>query len=393
MSALRLKARADRRLRAGHVWVYSNEVDISQSPLKNFSPGQLVAVEDARGKPLGLAYVNPNTLICARLLTSDHQARIDAQWFDARLRSALTLRDTLFAKPYYRLVHGEADGLPGLIVDRFAGVLVCQFNTAGMDSLADEVLGSLIRLLQPQAIVLRNDTPARGLEGLVSNVQTVYGVLPETVLLEENGTEFAVPVLEGQKTGWFYDHRINRLAMQSLVADRTVLDVFSYIGGWGIQAATAGAREVTLLDSSAAALQMAMHNAERNGCQQRCAVMQGKALPSLKELHAAGRQFDVVVLDPPAFIKRRKDIAQGEIGYRRVNELALRLLRPGGFLISASCSMHLGTDRLQSIVAACARDRHRELKVLGLGYQGPDHPVHPVIAETAYLKALFCQVI
>lgn len=392
MEVLRLRARCDRRLRAGHLWVYSNEVDVAHSSLKQYAPGQSVVLEDHQGKPLGMGYVNPNTLICARLLSRDYRQAADIGMISKHLRAALELRQALFPQPYYRLVYGESDRLPGLVVDRYGDVLVAQFNTAGMECLREIVLDALMDLLQPCAIVLRNDTPARELEGLPYEIVTALGELPEAVLIEENETRFAVSVMDGQKTGWFYDHRLNRLAMQHMVRGKQVLDVFSYTGGWGVQAAWAGAAEVTMLDSSLPALQLAQENAQRNGCADRCHFIEGKAQQALKGLVDERRLFDLVVLDPPAFIKRRKDITQGEIGYRRVNEQAMKLLRPGGFLISASCSMHLEMERLKAIVAASARQTRREMRIIGQGYQGPDHPLHPAIPETAYLKAVFCQV-
>jgi 23S rRNA (cytosine1962-C5)-methyltransferase len=389
---LRLKPGSDRRLRGGHLWVYSNEVDTGHSPLKQFSAGEVVLLEDSRGKPLATAYVNPNTLICARILNRNYRQALGPRFIRQRLASALALRETLFAEPFYRLVYGDSDGLPGLVVDRYDDVLVAQFNTAGMQAMGDQVLEVLADMFQPRAIVLRNDSAAREPEGLSSHVELVSGSLDEPVLLRENDTDFEVPVLEGQKTGWFYDHRLNRLALQKLVAGRRVLDVFSYIGGWGVQAARAGATEVLMVDSSSSALALALQNAERNGREACCAVREGNAQQVMKELYQEGRRFDAVVLDPPAFIKRRKDARQGLAGYRRINELAMRLVEPGGFLVSASCSMHLPPEGLVDTVRGSARQLQRDVRIFGQGHQAPDHPVHPAITETAYLKALFCQV-
>jgi 23S rRNA (cytosine1962-C5)-methyltransferase len=379
-------------LRGGHSWVYSNEVDNAHRPLKGLTVGDQVLLEDSRGKPLALAYVNPNTLICARIISRDYRQVVDRELIQRRVESALQLRQNLFQHPCYRLIYSESDGLPGLIVDRYDDVLVLQVNTAGMERMLDDVIAALETAIAPRAIVLRNDSPSRALEGLESYVRVAVGELNEPVLITENETEFSIPVLQGQKTGWFYDHRLNRLAMRRLVKDARVLDVCSYIGGWGIQAATAGASEVLMLDSSARALEHARENAERNGVGGRCAILEGKAQQSMRELYQQGRRFDLVVLDPPAFIKRRKDARQGLQGYHRLNELAMRLVEPGGFLISASCSMHLSAESLLDVVRASSRQLQREVRVIGRGYQGPDHPVHPAIAETAYLKTLFCQV-
>ncbi len=349
-------------------------------------------VEDSRGKPLAIAYVNPNTLICARILSRNYRQQADRQFIQQRVESALQLRQSLFPQPFYRLIYGDSDGLPGLVVDRYGAVLVLQLNTAGMERMLDDIIAALQATIEPAAIVLRNDAAMRKLEGLDSYVRLAVGTLDGPVLITENDTEFAVPVLDGQKTGWFYDHRLNRYAMQRLARGARVLDVCSYIGGWGVQAAVAGAREVLMLDSSASALQLALENAERNGCGTSCAVHEGNAQQAMRELYQDGRRFELVVLDPPAFIKRRKDVRQGLQGYHRINELAMRLVEPGGYLVSASCSMHLTEESLMDVVRASGRQLQRDVRVIGRGYQGPDHPVHPAIAETAYLKALFCQV-
>ncbi len=392
LSALRLKPGCDRRLRGGHLWVYSNEVDIAHSPLKSFSPGDQVLLEDSRGKPLAIAYVNPNTLICARILSRTYRQPADRRLIQARIESALQLRQRLFQQPFYRLIYGDSDGLPGLVADRYGSVLVLQVNTAGMERMLDDVIAALEATLKPSAIVLRNDSATRESEGLESQVRLAVGKLPQPVLITENDTEFVIPVLDGQKTGWFYDHRLNRRAMQRLAGGARVLDVCSYIGGWGVQAATAGASEVLMLDSSASALELAVENAQRNGVGACCEVREGNAQQSMRDLYQQGRRFDLVVLDPPAFIKRRKDVRQGLQGYHRINELAMRLVEPGGYLVSASCSLHCTEESLMDIVRASSRQLQRDVRVIGRGYQGPDHPVHPAIAETAYLKTLFCQV-
>lgn len=390
--ALRLKSGCDRRLRGGHLWVYSNEVDIRHSPLKSFTAGQRVLLEDSRGKSIAIAYINPNSLICARILTRNYRQSPGRNFIEQRLRSALALRERLYPQPFYRLIYGESDGLPGLIIDRYGDVLVLQVNTAGMDAMQDDVIAVLEGVLSPTAIVLRNDTAAREVEGMERYVRVAAGSIDQPVLMEENGAAFEVPVLEGQKTGWFYDHRANRQRIQELAQGQRVLDVFSYTGGWGVQAACAGASEVVMVDSSSSALAFAEANAQRNGCADRCSTIEGKAQQVMKDLHQEGRRFDLVVLDPPAFIKRRKDARQGLQGYRRINELAMRLVEPGGFLVTASCSMHLPTEGLMDSVRSAARQLEREVRIIGQGQQAPDHPIHPAIAETAYLKALFGQV-
>ena len=391
LPVLVLKRNEERRLDAGHLWVYSNEVDIRKTPLSGFAPGTLAVIQSAVGKTLGSGYVNPHSLICARLLTRRPRTVIDAAFFERRLRSALQLRDSLFEHPDYRLVYGESDGLPGLVIDRYGDVLVVQITTAGMEAVRELLLEVLNRMLAPTGILLRNDTPVRALEGLSQDPE-VIGVVPETVTLEEGGVQFEVPLAAGQKTGWFYDQRSNRTAMHKYVHNKRVLDVFSYIGAWGLQAAVAGASEVCCVDASPVAASFLEKNAAANGLQDRVRCEIGDAFDVLKAMQASDRKFDVVIVDPPAFIKRRKEIKTGEQGYARLNRLALQVLAPDGILISCSCSMHLAPERLQNILYQAARKQGRQLQILERGFQTMDHPVHPAIAESAYLKAFFCRV-
>ena len=392
LPVLTLKKNEERRLLAGHLWVYSNEVDTRKTALSAFEPGGAVNIQSASGRSLGTGYINPHSLICARLMTRRAGAVFDEDFFAQRLQTALALREAFYRQPYYRLVYGEGDGLPGLIVDRYGEILVMQVTTAGMEHCKAEILGALHRVLDIKGVLLRNDTPVRELEKLDSTVETL-GEVPASVQLEEGGVRFEVSLGEGQKTGWFFDQRGNRLAMHKYVAGRRVLDVFSYIGAWGLQAARAGATEVCCVDASAPARELLQRNAAANGLEARLQVEGGDAFEVIAALQAANRQFDVVMVDPPAFIKRRKDIPGGEGAYHRINRQALQLLAPGGFLISSSCSMHLAAERLQQLLLKAARDSGRRLQVLERGFQGMDHPVHPAIPETAYLKTLFCRVL
>ncbi|WP_318152969.1 class I SAM-dependent rRNA methyltransferase [Halomonas sp. GD1P12] len=389
---LRLNKNADRRLKAGHLWIYSNEVDTKETPLKEFGAGEAALIEASNGKAIGVAYVNPHSLICARIMSRDPEMRLDRSLFVHRFNQALALRERMFAQPFYRLIHGEGDLLPGLIIDRFGDVLVVQLNTAGMQALANEIVDALEKVVKPEVIVFRNDTGGRRQEGLEAQVEVVKGVLPDEVVIEENGVRFVVPVLNGQKTGWFFDHRVNRAWLNGQVAGKRVLDVFSYVGGWGVQAAASGASEVLCVDSSGAALEQVARNAELNGVHEQVAVGEGDAFEALAALKADGEQFDVVILDPPAFIKKRKDIPNGERAYARLNREAMRLLGRDGLLLSASCSMHLAHDRLVDVVRGAVRHQDRHGQVIFQGHQGPDHPVHPAIPETAYLKALGVRV-
>jgi len=389
---LRLNKNAERRLKAGHLWIYSNEVDTKETPLKNFAGGETAIVEEANGRALGVAYVNPHSLICARIMSRDPSMRLDRSLFIHRFNQALALREQLFSKPFYRLVHGEGDLLPGLVIDRFGDILVVQLNTAGMQAMSEEIVDALEKVLKPSAIVFRNDTGGRRQEGLEAQVEVVKGELPDEILIEENGVHFVVPVLNGQKTGWFFDHRANREWLNRHVAGKRVLDVFSYVGGWGVQAAASGASEVLCVDSSGPALEQVARNAELNGVHEQVAIAEADAFDALAALKADGEQFDVVIIDPPAFIKKRKDIPNGERAYARLNREAMRLLGRDGLLLSASCSMHLAPERLVDVVRGSVRHQDRHGQIIFQGHQGPDHPVHPAIAETAYLKALGVRV-
>ena len=393
LPSLRLKANADRRLRAGHLWVYSNEVDTAATPLSGFAAGDQAILEAAGGKPLGIVGVSPNNLICARLLSRDLKHSLDKSLLVHRIQVALSLRERLFDQPCYRLIYGDSDLLPGLVVDRFHDHLVVQLASATMERNKDAVLEALVQVLKPRGVLWKNDSSARDAEGLERYVDTAFGVVPEWVELEENGVKFEAPVLQGQKTGWFYDHRMNRARLAPYVKGKRVLDLFSYIGGWGVQAAAFGASEVFCVDASAFALDGVERNAALNGVGEKMTCVEGDAFEAMKELKNAEERFDVVITDPPAFIKRKKDIKNGEAAYRRLNEAAMRLLNKDGILVSASCSMHLEEDHLQNILLGSARHLDRNIQLLERGAQGPDHPVHPAIPETRYIKSLTCRIL
>ena len=393
LPSLRLKANADRRLRAGHLWVFSNEVDVAVTPLNAFASGDQAILEAAGGKPLGVVALSPNNLICARLLSRDVKHVLDKSLLVHRINVALSLRERLFDKPCYRLVYGDSDLLPGLVVDRIGDILVVQLASATMEKHKDDVLAALIQVCKPSGILLKNDSAARDAEGLNRYVETAFGLVPEWVALEENGVKFEAPVMQGQKTGWFYDHRMNRARLAPYVKGKRVLDLFSYIGGWGVQAAAFGASDVMCVDASAFALDGVERNAALNGLTDKVACVEGDVFEALKQLKASEERFDVIVADPPAFIKRKKDLKNGEAAYRRLNEQAMRLLNKDGILISASCSMHLPEDDLQNILLTSARHLDRNIQLLERGGQGPDHPVHPAIPETRYIKSLTCRLL
>ncbi len=395
MRSIFLKKREDRRIRAGHLWVFSNEIDVSRSPLTEFAPGEAVELRDAGDLFLGAGYVNPSSLIAVRLLTRNQGEAVDAALVRKRLERALALREKRFDVPFYRLCHSEGDFLPGLVVDRFGDVLSVQLNTAGMEVLRESVLESLQQLLRPSVMVLRNDTSARSLEQLPQQVETVLGTMPDSVEVLENGRSFSAPFapgLGGQKTGWFYDQRLNRMDAAMWAGER-VLDAFSYVGGFGCMAAACGgAKQVSFMDASAAALDMAEVNLARNAPDARFERLHGDALTLLETLRNERRTFDLVCLDPPAFIKRKKDAAAGLAAYRRVNDLGLRLVANGGVLVTCSCSHHLEEGALHRLLTQSLARRGMEGQILRRGFQGPDHPVHPAMPETAYLKVFAVRV-
>ncbi|MGD2113287.1 MAG: class I SAM-dependent rRNA methyltransferase, partial [Gammaproteobacteria bacterium] len=290
LPVLVLKKDEERRLRAGHLWVYSNEVDTAQTPLTAFEAGEPAVVQAATGKVLGTAYVNPHSLICARLLSRHAGAVVNAAFLERRLRTALALREALYAQPWYRLAFGESDGLPGLVIDRYGDVLVVQITTAGMERVRDVIIEVLQQMFRPAGILLRNDSPVREREGLSLEI-TALGDVPDTVTVEEGGVRFEVFLGAGQKTGWFYDQRSNRLAMHKYVPGRRVLDLFSYVGAWGLQAARAGATGVTCVDSSAPALDALQRTARANGLQDRVQVIAGEAFQVMDGLRDEHRQF------------------------------------------------------------------------------------------------------
>ncbi|QFS85838.1 class I SAM-dependent rRNA methyltransferase [Marinobacter sp. KM021] len=385
---LYLRKGAERRLRAGHLWVYSNEVDTQRSPLPGFEPGAQVQVRASNDKPMGVAFVNPHALICGRLISRDADHGMTPKRLTDRMEAALSLRERLFDKPFYRWVFGDSDGLSGLVVDRFGDVVVVQISTAGMEQMKDAIVRAVQRLAHSRVIVLKNDGKMRKVEGLDTYVEFAHGPEADTVLVEENGARFEVPLAGGQKTGWFYDHRMNRQRLQAYAPGKKVLDVFSYVGGWGIQAACAGASQVTCVDASSSAVDAVHHNAKLNGLEN-VDTIEGDAFDALKALADEKEKFDIVVLDPPALIPRRRDQKAGEQAYARLNQLGLRLLERDGLLVSASCSMHLSQEKLIDIIRGSGRKIDRFVQLLEQGHQAPDHPIVPGIPETDYIKSCF----
>ena len=390
-AVLRLKKNEDKRLRTGHNWVFSNEIDTAATPLKGLEPGVPVWIENHHGKPMGTGYANPNALICARLMSRDKNHPYGPSLLVHRFKVAFSLRECLFPQPFYRLAHGDSDGLPGLVVDRYGDIVVAQMATAGMERMKEAIAAGLNKVLKPKVIVFRNDGAFRRLEHLDEYVDAT-GDPGGPVELVENGVRFRADPIRGQKTGWFFDQRDNRAKAARYVQGARVLDVFSFSGGFGIQAAKAGAAEVVCVDASGPALEQVRAHAEINEVSARVKTLQGDAFERLKELREAGERFDVAMVDPPAFIRRKKDVKEGEIAYRRINQAALQLLGRDGVLVASSCSYHLPRAGLQSMLNQSARHLDRNLQILEHGHQGRDHPIHPAIAETEYLKTIIGRV-
>src|ERR1700733_729750 len=389
---LRLKRGEERRIRAGHLWIFSNEVDNEATPLARFEAGAVVHVRSHSDQFLGLAYVNPHALICARIVGADPAQQLDRQLIIERLRVASALRERLGAQQFGRLLFGESDLLPGLVLDRYDSVIVGQISTAGMEHLRAEIVAAVREVVNPSAIVWKNDSGARDLEQLNEYVEAAYGSIPEEVKIIESGMTFSAPLREGQKSGWFYDQTANRRRLlHYLSSGARVLDVCSYVGAWAITALRHGAAAARCVDSSALALDFAARNARANAVP--LEILRADAFEALRQLREAGERFDVVILDPPAFIKRKKDIPQGIAAYRKLNQLALNLIDSDGLLVSCSCSYHLAQDELAATIQAAARHSRRFVQILEAGGRSADHPVHPAIAETRYLKAFFCRVI
>ena len=352
---------------------------------KGLPPGTVVDLKGDDGQNFGSGFFNPKSLIAVRLFAREIGVAADEKFFVARLKRAIALRERFYRQPFYRLVHAEGDGLPGLIIDRFGDILVLQVTIAGMENALPLLIAALNKLLVPQAIILRNDTPARALEGLDSYVRVAQGAAGR-IAVEENGARYFADLGQGQKTGWYFDQRDNRHFIARLAQDRTVLDAYSYTGGFGILAAKAGAKEVICLDSSEPALKLAEESAAANQVSIR--AVKADVFEEMARLGAQKERFDIVLADPPPFVKSRKDLEPGAKAYRKLARLAADVAAPGGLLLLASCSHNIPLERFAAECAAGILKSGRNASLIHSAGAGPDHPVHPMLPETAYLKAL-----
>ncbi|HEY5594601.1 MAG TPA: class I SAM-dependent rRNA methyltransferase [Nitrospiria bacterium] len=390
LPVLTLKHQAARRLKTGHPWIFSNE--LVRLP-KEIEPGQIVEVKNHSGEWVGRGYFNPRSLIAVRLL-SRKRVEINEDFFDQKISQAQSLRERwLPGEEACRIVFGEADGLPGLIVDRYGAVLAVQLLTAGMDRFTGPVLQVLIKRFQPAAVVARNDTAGRTLEGLPQEKRLLYGELPPSVVIQKNGLSFEVDVWEGQKTGFFLDQSENYRCLEEWASGARVLDAFCHTGAWGLHAAKYGAKSVLGMDSSERAIHQAQANAERNGLGSVCRFIKEDVFDGLRRLHAAGERFDAVILDPPAFVKSRQKIKEAIRGYKEINRLAMLLLSPAGVLVTCSCSHLVGNEMFREMLVSAAADAKRSFYIADWRTQGRDHPIVLGIPETEYLKCVLLQLV
>ncbi|MBL8628800.1 MAG: class I SAM-dependent rRNA methyltransferase [Rhodospirillaceae bacterium] len=384
---VRLKPGAHKRLRTGHPWIYSNEVEMDAAA-KALPAGSVVTITDAGGSPLATAHFNPKPLISARVLEPTPDVMIDAAWFAARLQTAMALRDRLIARPYYRWVHAEGDHLPGLIVDRIGDVVVVQPNTAGMDAAFELIASAIDRLLQPKAIVLRGDSSHRSLEGLGEVAKVVKGEVSGPIEVRETTATFFADALGGQKTGWFFDQRDNRTFVAALAPNKTMIDLYTHTGGFAVSCAVAGAKSALGIDGSGLALELAEKAAAANAVAGRCKFQRSDVFDFLNGALDRKDKFDIVVADPPAFVKSRKDLKPGLQGYRKLARMCAGITAPQGIFFIASCSHNAPLIEFTEAVARGITDAGRSGRLLKTSGAGTDHPVHLQLPENTYLKAL-----
>jgi 23S rRNA (cytosine1962-C5)-methyltransferase len=385
-----LRRGEDRRVRGGHPWIFSNEVDAWEGAIAD---GGIADVVDHRGAFLGRAYVNRHSLICARLLTRGRD-EVDTAFFVKRLERARRLRESVYpGEPAVRLVYGESDQLPGLVVDRYGDVLSVQVLTLGMERRLEELKAALVEVFGPRGAVLVADSPLRTLEGLDQRREVWWGDVPERVAVTVGGFALEADLLHGQKTGLFLDQRENRKRAEARAAGRTALDLFCYQGEWAMHMARGGAEGVLAVDSSEPALALARENVARNGLSGNVEFLRMDTFDALRQLERERRRFGIIALDPPALIKSRRAIAAGARAYREHNRLAMSLLEEDGILVTCSCSHHLDDDMFRQVLLEAARAARRPMRVLDWSGEAPDHPRLLAVPETHYLKCAVLQAL
>ena len=354
---------------------------------KALLPGTLIGLAAEDGTVLGTGYFNPKSLIAVRMLAKP-DAAIDAGFFTEKFQRALALRQRFYDTPFYRLVHAEGDGLPGLVIDRFGALCVVQVTTAGMETLTEPMLEALDAVVAPQCVILRNDVSSRSLEGLELYVRAARGEAPSRVAIEENGVTYFADPAGGQKSGWYYDQTANRAFIAKLAKDARVLDAYCYSGGFAIAAAARGAKEVRGLDSSEPALKLANEAAAANGFNERCRFVKCDVFAEAERLAQANERFDIVICDPPPFAPSRKDLESAARAYRKLARAAATLVDRSGFLMLASCSHNMPAERFAAECAAGIGRSGRKAALIREAGAGADHPIHPMLPETSYLKTL-----
>ena len=387
MKELRLQPGRERRILQGHRWVFGNEV---AGRLTDHEPGEWMEIVSSKGVPLGSGYINPHSLIVARIICPPG-SRPDEAFFRELFVRADALRKNLYpGSACYRAVFGESDGLPGLVVDRYDNVVVYQVTTLGMAAMEPLMRDLLMELYHPEALVFRNDVGVRTLEGLSLEKGTAVGLLPEDLRVDVDGVLFRVDPLKGQKTGLFLDQRDNRRALGKYVAGKSVLDLFCYNGGWSLSAALAGAARVVGVDESGEAVAHARENAGLNGVSDRCDFVEAEVFHHLRTVEKG--EFDVVVLDPPAFAKSKSSLNAAAKGYTDLNRRALSVLKSGGILVTCSCSRHMNESLFRESLLQASQAAGKRLRVLETRGQAGDHPTLLAMPETDYLKCLFLEV-
>lgn len=384
---LRIKYRSEIRIVQGSPWIFSNEIE-NFTEVKKLEKGALVEVVIKKDQSFALAYFNPHSLIAARILTHDLSQEINEDFFIEKISDALILREKFFKKPFYRLIHSEGDFLPGLIIDRFNDIFSCQISTAGMENLTPQIIAALNKIFPNSKIILRNDIESRKFEGLETYVKVVQGEIPERISVEENGLEFLTNIKEGQKTGWFFDQRKNREFIASIAKDCNILDAYCYLGGFGLSALKNGANSVTFIDSSNEALGLLKESAKKNSIDEKITIINEKVFETLENPQFQEQEFDIVLLDPPAFIKSRKDIFSGLKGYEKLIKLSVGLVKKGGILMLTSCSHHASASDLIAAANDGFRKSNRNAKLIRTFGADIDHPVHSALNENEYLKSI-----
>ncbi|KYO67820.1 class I SAM-dependent rRNA methyltransferase [Thermovenabulum gondwanense] len=389
MAKVILKGKKNERIEKGHPWVYSTEILNIKG---NYKPGDIVEVYLENGKFLGKGYINPKSQITVRFLTKNKDEDIDREFFKNRIIKALNYRKQLNYGESYRLIYAEADFLPALIVDKFNNTLVIQTLSLGMEKYKNIIVDILVELLSPKCIYERNDAPVRELEGLELKKGVLYGELPEKIIIEENDIQYYVDVVEGQKTGFFFDQRENRKAIEPFVKGREILECFCYTGSFALNAAKYGANNILAYDYSDDAISLARENAKLNGMQDIIKFEVGNAFDILRKFYNDKKKFDVVILDPPAFVKNKKALEGALRGYKEINLRGMKLLKPGGFLITSSCSHHVNDELFFNILMSAAYDAKVTVRIIEKRSQAKDHPVLAASEETSYLKFYILEI-